>query len=144
VDVLGGDLREGLDPVALLERLHGQRVREHRRLQDCLRLGQTLDVVHVGVGGDQRPALGEGEIELPDQLHDLVDVLLEPDVDQGPVPVVVDEIDVAADAPPGLVVHFDHAGKEGPPFEHRKGRDPGRICGKNRGKSDYAGRGSLA
>jgi hypothetical protein len=52
-------------------------------------------VVHVGVRGDDRLALGEREVKLTDQLDDLVDRVIEPDVDQQPLVSIVDQVDVA-------------------------------------------------
>ena len=41
----------------------------HGSLQDLFRLGQTLDVIDVGVCGDQRLAAGKGEIQLADAIN---------------------------------------------------------------------------
>ena len=81
-------------------------------LSSLLDLGQALNVVDVGVRGDQRLAVRQRKIELADQLDDLVDRFLEADVDQQPLVPVEDQIDVAAQALPGLVVHFDDVGKD--------------------------------
>ena len=120
MDVLGRDLRERLDAVATLQRLHGEGMGEDRRFEQRLRLGKTLDVVDIGVGRDEGLAGREGEVHLPDHLHDLFHVLGEADVDQHPLPVVIDQIDVAADPPPGLVVHLDDTGEQGAALEHRQ------------------------
>jgi hypothetical protein len=70
-------------------------------------------------------ALRERKVHLPDHLDDLVDALLVADVDQRPVAVVVDEIDVAADPPAGLVIHLDHTGEDRATFEHGRRSENG-------------------
>ena len=118
VDVLGGDFGERLDPIAGGQRLGRQRMADDRRLQDLIELGQPLDVIDVGVGGDQHPALRQRKIELADQLDDLVDRFLEADVDQQPIGTVVDQIDVAAQPLAGLVVDLDHMGENRFTLQH--------------------------
>ena len=90
-----------------------------RRLEQLLGLGEALDVVDVGVRGDQRLALAEREIELADQLDAVVDRVLVADVDERPVGLVVDQVDAAADPPPGLVIQLDDVRKQRGPLEHR-------------------------
>ena len=84
-----------------------------RRLEQLLGLGEALDVVDVGVRGDQRHAFREREVELADDLQAVVDRVFVADVDEGPVVlVIVDEIDAAADPPPGLVIQLDDVRKQ--------------------------------
>ena len=92
-------------------------------LSNLLRLGEALDVVDVGVRGDQRHALRERKIELADDFQALVDRVFVADVDQRPVAVVVvDQIDAATDPPPGLMVQLDDVRKEGLTLEHGDAR----------------------
>ena len=128
MDVLRRDLGERLDPIAALEGLDGERVGEDRRFEDRLGLRQPLDVIDVGMRGDEGPAGREGEIELTDHLHDLVDGLGVADVDEHPVAVVINQIDVATDPPARLVVHLDDTGENRAALEHRKSGRAGRCC----------------
>ena len=121
VDVLRGDLGEGLDAVARLQRLDRQRMGQRRCLEDGLRLGEALDVVNVGVRRHEGLALRQREVHLPDHLNDLVHAFFVADVDQPPVAVVVDQVNVAANPPAGLVVHLDDTGEDGTTFKHRRG-----------------------
>ena len=119
VHILGGDLGVGDELVARFERLGRERMAGDRRLEQLLRLGEALDVVDVGVRGDQRHALREREIELADDLQALVDRVFVADVDQRPVVVVVvDQIDAAADPPPGLMIQLDDVREQGLTLEH--------------------------
>ena len=104
--------------IAAGQGLGGQRVADDLGLQQLVDLGQSLNVVDVGVRGDQHLAVRQREIELADQLDDLVDRLLVADVDQQPLGVVVDQVDVAAQALARLDVHFDHVGKDRLALEH--------------------------
>ena len=89
------------------------------RLEQLLGLGEALDVVDVGMRGDQRHALRERKIELPDDLQALVDRVFVADVDQRPVVVViVDQIDAAADPPPRLMIQLDDVRKQGLTLDH--------------------------
>ena len=73
VNILGGDLGEGHQLVARFQRLGRKRVAGDRRFENLLRLGETLDVVHIGMRGDQRDALREWKIELANDLQAVVD-----------------------------------------------------------------------
>ena len=132
VDVLGGDLGVGARacrPSSSGLAASGWQVTVV--LSSLLRLGEALDVVDVGVRGDQRLALREREVELPDDLEALVDRVFVADVDQGPAAVVVvDQVDGAADPPPGLMVQLDDVREEGLTLEH--GGDVRQTAG-NRG-----------
>ena len=75
-------------------------------------------MVDVGVGGDNRLALGQREIELADELENFVGGVLEADIDQDPFLGVIDEIDIAAEALTGLMVDLDDVGKDRLPLEH--------------------------
>ena len=117
-----------LSPV--FERIGRERMAGDRRLEHLLGLGEALDVVDVGVRGDQRHALREREVELPDDLEALVDRVFVADVDQRPTAVVVvNQIDRAADPPPGLVVQLDDVGEDGLTLEH--GGEAGRRAAAN-------------
>jgi hypothetical protein len=119
VQVLGGDLGVGRELVAGFERLGGERVRSELGLEDLLGLGHALDVVDVGVRGDQRDALREGEVELADDFEALVDGVFVADVDQGPAAIIiVNQVDRAADAAAGLLVELDDVGEDGVALEH--------------------------
>ena len=83
-----------------------------------MQLGKALDVVDVGMRRNQALAVGQGKIELADQLDDRLDGVFEPDVDQHPIRTVVDQVDVAAQPLAGLVVHLDDMRKNGLPCEH--------------------------
>ena len=124
-----------LSPV--FERLGRERMAGDRRLEQLLRLGEALDVVDVGVRGDQRLALGERKIELPDELEALVDRVFVADVDQRPAAVIiVDQIDGAADPPPGLMVQLDDVREDGLALEH--GEAEGASSGENIGEMTVA------
>ena len=79
-------------------------------------------MIDIGMCGDQASALRDGEIHLPDHLNDLIDGLFVANVDEPPVAIVVHEINVAAHAPPGLMVHLNHAWENRASFEHRSGQ----------------------
>ena len=85
MDVLGGDFGVRDQLVARFQRLGRQRMGGDRRLEDLLGLGEALDVVDVGVRGDQRHAFRERKIELADDLQALVDRVFVADVDERPV-----------------------------------------------------------
>jgi hypothetical protein len=76
-------------------------------------------MVHVGMSGDQSPALQEREIQLTDHLDDLVHAFGIAYIDQSPISIVVHKVDIAADPPPGLVVHLNHTGKYWAALKHR-------------------------
>ena len=88
-------------------------------LSSCVDLGQALNVVDVGVRGDQRLAVRQRKVELANQLDDLVDRLFVADVDQQPFGPVVDQVDVAAQPLTGLVVDFDDVREDRLPLDHR-------------------------
>ena len=76
-------------------------------------------MIDVGVRGDQRDALREREIELPDDLQALVDRVFEADVDQRPTAVIiVNQIDAAANPPPRLMIQLDDVRKNGLTLDH--------------------------
>ena len=141
MDVLRRDLGKRLDPVAALERLDRQGMGDDRSLEERLRLGQPLDVIDVGMRSDQPPAGREGEVELADHLHDLVDGLGVADVDEHPVAVVINEIDVATDPPARLVVHLDDTGENRAALEHRKSGFAGRCLRPDRPQHTLESRG---
>ena len=75
-----------------------RRVGGHLGLEQLLGLGQPLDVVRVGVGGDEHLALRQIEVHLPDEFDDFGDGVLVADVDQnGQLVAAVDQIDVDAE-----------------------------------------------
>jgi hypothetical protein len=83
------------------------------------RSAKTLDMVDVGVGGDQRHALGKGKIELADNLQALIDRIFIADVDESPiVVVVVDQINAATDPAASLVVQLNDVREQGLTFEN--------------------------
>ena len=116
--LLGLDGGVGHDLVAGLQRLDAERMGGHLGLEQFLGAGEALDVVGVGVRGDDHLAGGQVEIHLPDQLDDLVDRVEVADVDEQELAAAVDEIDVDAQAPAGLVVHLDDVGEEILPRQH--------------------------
>ncbi len=120
VDVLRLDFGERFEPVALGQRLGRLGMPADRGLQSLFDFGQALNVIDVGVRGDQRFAIRQREIELADQIDDFVDRFLKADVDQHPLVLVEHQIDIAAQPLPGLVVHFDDMGKNWLALEHGK------------------------
>jgi hypothetical protein len=78
-----------------------------RRLEQLFCFGEALNVVYIGVGGDECLAVGEGEVEHPNRLHDFVDDFFVANVDQNPLVLVIDEVDIATENSPQLVVDFD-------------------------------------
>src|SRR5262245_48358899 len=122
VDSLGGNGGVGFDHVSPLDRRDAQRVGEHLGLEPRLGSLEALDVVRVCVGGDDRFALGQAEVHLPDQLDDIVHRFLEPDIDEDVVAVpAVEQVDVDPEPPAGLVVQLDDTGKEVLPALHGTG-----------------------
>src|SRR5207249_12139716 len=104
--------------VARLQRLDGQRVGAHRRLEQFAGAGQALDVVGVGVRGDDHLAGRQAEVHAADQVDDLVHGVEVADVDEQPFAAAVDEVEVDAQAAAGLVVHLDDAGEQVFASEH--------------------------
>ena len=88
------------------------------RLQQLTGPGGALNMVGVGVRGDQHLARRQIEIHLPDQLDDFFHGVEIADVDQQKLAAAVDEIHVYSQPSPGLVVHFDDMGKEIFPLQH--------------------------
>ena len=82
----------------------------HLGLEHFLGAGQSLDMIGVGVRGDDHLAGGQIEIHLPDQFDDFLDRIEIADVDEQELAAAVDEINVDAQAPAGLVVHLDDVG----------------------------------
>ena len=89
-----------------------------RALEDLAGPGQPLDVVHVGMGGDDQLAGREAEVHLPDQLQDVGQLVEEADVDQGVFRAAVDQVDIDPHPAASLVVHLDHAGEQEMPLNH--------------------------
>ena len=87
-------------------------------LQRLLDFRQSLNVIDIGVRGDDRFAVRQRKIELADQIDNFVDRFLKADVDQHPFVLVEHQIDVAPQPLPGLVVHFDHVRKNRLALEH--------------------------
>ena len=112
LDVLRLDGGKGHDLVAGLERLDAQRMGGDLGLEQFPGPGQALDVVGVGMRGDHHLAGGQVEVHLADQLDDFVDGFEIADVDQDELAAAVDEIDVDAQPPAGLVVHLDDVREE--------------------------------
>src|SRR5262249_26434016 len=78
---------------------------------------------------DQHLAARQVEVHLPDQLDDLADGVLEADVDEQPFAAAVDQEDVDAEPPPGLVVHLDDVGEQVFPLAHGRALEPRRSGG---------------
>ena len=87
-------------------------------LSNLLELGQALDVIDVGMRGDDRFAIRQRKIELADHFHDFIDGFIEADVDQQPFGLVVHQIDVATQPLARLIVHLDDVRKDRLPLEH--------------------------
>src|SRR5207244_6861902 len=109
---------EGARLVARLQRRDGRRMCENGGLEKLLGLGQALDVIDVGMRGDQHLALAERKIHLPDELDDFLNRLLQADVDQQPVTAVKNQIDAAPENFPRLKVHLDYIRKNRLASEH--------------------------
>ena len=122
VDLLGLDLCEGPQLVAGFERRNGPRMSKDGGFQELFRLGHALNVIDVGVSGDQHLALAEREIHVADQLNDFLDGFIEANVDQQPIAAVKNQIDAAAENLPRLEVHFDHIRKNRLAGEHEQSR----------------------
>src|SRR5207249_2328211 len=89
--------------------------------------GDPLNVVGVGMGGDDHLAGGQVEVHAPDQLDDLLHRIEIADVDQDELAAAVDQVDVHPEAPAGLKVHLDDTGEEVLPLEHDRGPASGRA-----------------
>lgn len=87
-------------------------------LEQLLGFGETLNVVDVGVGGDECLAVREGEVEHADGLYDFVDDFLVANVDQNPLVLVIDEVDVAPENATQLVIDFDDVWENGFALKH--------------------------
>ncbi len=87
-------------------------------LEQLLGFGEALDVVDVGVCSDERLAVSEGEVEHSDRLDDFIDDFFVADIDQNPLVLVIDEVDVATENSPQLVVDFDDVGEKRFALEH--------------------------
>src|SRR5579884_2532307 len=90
----------------------------HLGFEDFLSAGEALDVIGVGVRGDNHLAGGQVEIHLANQLDDFVDGIEVADVDEKKLVAAIEKIDVDAQAPAGLVVHLDDSGEEVLPRQH--------------------------
>src|SRR5204863_6552621 len=90
VDILCRDASERYFGVAGLQRCHAGRVGADAGLDEFPGLRQSLDVVRVGVGGNQQLAAGQVEVHLPNQVDDLGHRVLVADIDQEPFPAAVD------------------------------------------------------
>ena len=113
VDVLRLDGGVGQISSPRLQRLDALGVGGDLGLEQFLGAGDALDVVGVGVRGDDHLAGGQVEVHLADQLDDLVDGVEIADVDEQEFAAAVDEVDVDAQAAAGLVVHLDDVRERG-------------------------------
>jgi hypothetical protein len=77
-----------------------------------------LNVIGVGVGGNQRFARREIEIHLPNQLDNIVHRIQVTDVNEEEFTAAVNEIDIDAQPAAGLIVHLNDVGEKVLPFEH--------------------------
>src|SRR5208283_343400 len=73
---------------------------------------QALDVVGVGVGGNDHLARGQVKIHLADEFHDLVNRFQVADVDEQEFAAAVDQVNVDPEPAAGLVVHLDDVGEK--------------------------------
>jgi hypothetical protein len=106
--------------------------------EDLAGTGETLCMVHVGMGGDDQLARREAEIHLPDQLQHVGEFIQESHVDEGKFGAAVDEVDVHPHPAPRLVVHLQYARKDITPLDHAENgpskeilrlvRPPGRLA----------------
>ena len=122
VDILSVDLGKRLDEVSLGQRFGRQAMAADGRLQGLLEMGQALDVIDVGVGGNDRLAIRKWEIKLPDQFENLIGRVLKADIHQQPLGRIVDQIHIAPQPLAGLVIDLDHMGKNGFTKQHDKRR----------------------
>ena len=118
LDVLGLDGGVGQDLVAAFDGLDALGMGRHPGFEHVPGPGQALDVIDVGMGGDDHLARGQVEVHLADQLDDLVDRFQQADVDENELGAAVDEVDVDPEPPAGLVVHLDDVRKEIFPSQH--------------------------
>src|SRR5262249_52817776 len=118
LDSLRLDGRIGRYLVAALDRLDALRVRRHLGLEQLLGPSNSLNVIRIGVRRDDHLAHGQVEIHAPNQFDDFVHRFEKTDVDENEFAAAVDEIDIYAEPPTGLVVHLDHVGKEVAALEH--------------------------
>jgi crotonobetainyl-CoA:carnitine CoA-transferase CaiB-like acyl-CoA transferase len=82
-----------------------------------------LDMIHIGMRGDQRFAPRQGEVQLADQLDDLLDRIFVTDIDQNPLVAVEDQVHIAAQNMSRLVIYLDHVRKNGATLKHRGTRE---------------------
>jgi len=118
VDALRRDFGETEQPIAAAERTGRQRMCRRGGPQHLFSFGQALDVIDVGVRGDDRPALRQRKIHVADQFHDLLDRVVVADVDQQPLVGVVNQVHVGPDHMAGLVVHLDDVRKNRLALQH--------------------------
>ena len=83
----------------------------HRRLKQFAGAGQALDVVGIGVSGDDHLACRQVEIHAANELDDFIDGVKIADIDKHPFAAAVDQVDIDPQTATGLVVHLDDMGK---------------------------------
>lgn len=118
LQVLRLDDRQRLERVARGQRFNRVGMRRDGRLQNLLGFRQSLDVVDVGVSGDQRFATRERKVQSANDFDEVIDGLFVTNVDQDPFIGIMDQVDVAPKHFTGLEVQLDHAGKQGFSCEH--------------------------
>ena len=91
------------------------------RGEHFLRFFEPLDVIDVGVRGDEVFAVSQGEVHLADHVDDFGHGVLVADIDQHPVGFGEHQINAASQAAPRLDVHFDDVGEDLTPGQHRYG-----------------------
>src|SRR5579884_452030 len=110
--VLRLDGGKGNDLVSAFQRLDTERMSGHLGLEDLLGTGQSLDVIGVGVRGDNHLAGRQVEVHAANQLDDFLHGIDIADVDEQKLVAAVEEIDVDAQAAAGLVIHLNDSGKQ--------------------------------
>ena len=95
------------------------RVARDTCFEDLFGLGESLNVINIRVRGDQCDTFRKREIELADQFNTFINRIFVANVDQRPLArVAVNQVNAAADPPPGLMVKFNNVRKNRSPFEH--------------------------
>src|SRR5205823_4992631 len=88
---------------------------------------EALDVVCIGMSGNDHFAGGQVEVHAANQIDDFIHSFQVADVDEEKFAAAVDEVDIHSQAPPGLVVHFDDVRKQVLPRKHgAKSADSGK------------------
>ena len=64
-------------------------------------------MIHIRMRGKECFALGKREVQITNQVNDLVDIVFIADVDEQPLVLIINQVEIATDQVPGLDIQFD-------------------------------------